>query len=407
MKQFYDIAMWRYRLASMYLRAWIHKLRLSETRYIGITGSAGKTTTKDLCNLVLSEQGPVSSTVRSANTPLSIAETILDTRREHRFCVIEYGGFKPGALDLPLRLVRPDISVLTNIGTDHLSAFDSVEGIAREKAKLIDALPSSGTAVLNIDDPRVRTIGERRSGRVIWVGRDRNATIRLIKAESRWPEPLTLVIEHNGRRYRVDTQLHGTQLSLPVLSTLGVALAMEISMDRATSRLADATPSEGRMQVVTGDDGVVFIRDDWKAPYWTLNAPIEFLQSATASRKVIIIGTVSDMKGDSSGKYKRLAKECHGLADLVIFVGPNASRAVRGIRQEDRDSVLEFATVREAAGHLRTALAPGDLVLLKGSNIADHLVRIVMDRERPVQCWLERCGIPKFCGDCGRVYGDS
>jgi len=406
-KEFYAIFSWRKRLLLIFVQAKLHRLSLAQTQFIGITGSAGKTTTKELCNLILSGSYPVMTTPQSLNTSIIVAETMLATEKKHKFCIMELGAFKPGALDLPLKLFRPKIGVLTNIEKDHYRAFKGlgVDGIAAEKAKLIESLPKNGIAVLNLDDPRVKAIGERCKAKIIWVGNNSEATIRLCEATSRWPDSLKLKIAYQNKLYEVSTRLYGKQLALSILSALGVAIAAGLSIEEAINRLADATPTEGRMQVVAGEDGVTFIRDDMKAPYWSFQAPFEFLKEATgALRKVAVVGSLSDFSGDSTMIYKRCARELREYADLVVFVGSNAPRALRA-RKDKNDSALQgFLTLKETSSFLRKTLRPGDLVLLKGSNKADHLQRLILDRYRPVQCWQEHCGLEYFCDGCSRLY---
>ena len=408
LKDIYETLRWRGRLAYAFTSARLHRIRLSQTTFVGITGSAGKTTTKNLSHLILSAFYPVTVTEGTMNTPIIIAETLLATEKKHRFCIMEIGGYKTGALDLPLRLVTPKIGVLTNIGKEHISAFkgkgEGVEGIAAEKAKLIKALPVDGTAVLNIDDARVKTIGEQCQARIIWVGRDGGATIRLLEATSRYPESLKLKITYQGKIYNVITQLHGTQLALSVLSALGVAVAAGISLEDAIPLLLEAQPEDGRMQIVDGGEGVTFIRDDFKAPLWSLYAPLEYLGEAISTRKIAVIGSVSDFYGD---KYRQFAREARKHADIVIFVGQSAHRALRARKDENDQALQGFATMRETADYLRNILQPGDLVLLKGSNKVDHLERLVLDRQQSIQCWRERCGLDLFCYNCSQQYKES
>ncbi|MGB8434735.1 MAG: Mur ligase family protein [Burkholderiales bacterium] len=200
----------RIRNAGRHRLARLNRTRLSHTTFIAITGSAGKTTTKNLCAEILSAQGQCQKTPGSANEHFDIDWAILKTTRQHRFCVIEAGAPEPGYLDRALRVIRPRIGALTLIAREHYSAYHSIEAIAAEKSKLLAALPSDGIAVLNIHDPLVRSIGERLSGRVVWVGQDESATIRLLKSRSCWPEPLTLRIRFEEVDYEVPNQLHGT-----------------------------------------------------------------------------------------------------------------------------------------------------------------------------------------------------
>jgi len=161
------------------------------------------------------------------------------------------------------------------------------------------------------------------------------------------------------------------------------------------------------MQVVTGDDGVVFIRDDWKAPRWSLNAPLEFLKEARADRKVTVVGTISDSSGDANRRYKKICRQIREFADLVVFVGPQAHRALRARQNENDIAIQGFSSIRDAATYLQTELRRGDLVLLKGSHKADHLVRLILNRSHPIQCWKDKCDVVDFCDKCPKLYKSS
>lgn len=334
-----------------------------------------------------------------------MAETILRIGRRTRYCVVEISGGRPGVMDLPLRISRPKIGVLTVIGRDHYRAFGTPEGIVAEKSKLINSLPSDGIAILNVDDPQVRTVGEAHSGRRIWVGRGEEADIRLLDVQSRWPDPLQLTVEYGKSRYQIQTRLHGEHLALSVLCALGVAVALGLPFDEAIDALSRQESAEGRMQIVRANDGVVFIRDDWKAPYWSLKEPLKFLQQARADRKVAVVGTLSDYSGDATAQYKKAARLIRQYADLVVFVGPHAHRAERARLNEIDQSIVGFSSLASAAEYLESELRAGDLVLLKGSNRADHLVRLLLNRNQPISCWKVRCGLNDFCTSCPETYG--
>lgn len=384
--------------------AFLHSKRLKSVCFVGITGSAGKTTAKDLCANILGMEGECFSTPRSLNYPDGIAQILLSVRPRHRYCVLEVSGGNPGDLDRPLRLFTPSIAVLTLIARDHFKAFRSLEAIAKEKSKLISALPADGVAVLNIDDVLVRSIGESCNRKIIWVGQSEGATLRLLSARSKWPEPLTLKVEYEGKAYEVKTGLHGKHLALSVLSALGVGLAAEIPLTRAISAVAEVKPAEGRMEIVSTDSGITFLRDDWKAPHWSFSAPLEFMAEAEASRKILIIGTLSDYSQSSSKLYPKVARQALEVGDIVIFVGPQAKSAEKAKRDSSVQNLYTFAEIREAAAFLNTLLAPGDLVMLKASNKADHLVRLMYNAQHPISCWDTRCGIPNFCGECSQLY---
>ncbi len=395
---------WRVRDRSRHYTAHVHRLRLTGVTFIGITGSAGKTTTKDLVTGILSGRAPCHSYRGSGNDHEMVDRMVLDTSRRHRFSVVEVSATEPGYLNRSLRLLRPKIGVLTLIANEHYAAYRTLDAVAAEKRKLVDALPRDGTAVLNIDDPFVRAIGEQRAGPVIWVGNDEAATIRLLEVQSCWPEPLTLRISHEGTEHVVRTRLHGTHLALPVLCALGVAVATKTALPDAIAAIALIDPSEGRMQVEDAGDGVIVIRDDFKAPEWSFAAPLQLMRDARAARKVVVIGSISDSPREDSTRYARAAQQGLDVADLVVLVGTNTLSTSRARRMRGDGSLQLARSVRDAAAILRRELRAGDLVLLKGTNKQDHLVRLLLDRRRPVQCWTDSCGRQEFCGECSRVY---
>lgn len=394
-----------YSSASMiYSKAWVKRRLAVKTTFIGITGSVGKTTTKEACATILSQFATCGSTHQSHNRHLSIAADLAGSPWGQRYFVAEMSASKPNFLNRSIWLVKPSVGVLTNIGRDHYKQFKSLEGIAQEKSKLIHRLPADGVAVLNMDDPYVRAVGEACPHRKIWIGRNENATIRLLETHSSWPEPLVLTILYQGAEYRVTTSLYGEHMALAVLCALGVAVALNLSLERAIKAVEQLHPAEGRMQVVERGDGVTFIRDDWKAPEWSLEAPLEFLKKAKSQRKIAVIGTLSDFSTDSSSKYRQVARKVQKVADLTVFVGANALRALRARDYPDDPSLQGFEHIIDAAHFLKQELRSGDLVLLKGSAKTDHLIRLLYDRYKPVHCWEDHCGKEVFCGYCPKVY---
>jgi aminoacyl-tRNA hydrolase len=158
------------------------------------------------------------------------------------------------------------------------------------------------------------------------------------------------------------------------------------------------------MQIVAADGGITFVRDDWKAPLWSLPAPFEFMRQARAQRKVLVIGTISDYSMSASKIYPKVARQALEVGDLVVFVGPHAMRALKAGAGGDDQQLRAFPTIRDASAYLKETLRPGDLVLIKGSHKADHLVRLILDRAKPIHCWQEKCGLWAFCGGCSQLY---
>jgi UDP-N-acetylmuramoyl-tripeptide--D-alanyl-D-alanine ligase len=194
-----------------------------------VTGSGGKTTTKELMTAVLASQFKGKKTPGNANLPLSLARTIGRVGPWDEFCVVEIAAAIRGQRvppEGPLGLVRAQVGTVTNIETDHLSAFGTVEAIAAEKGKLIAALLPHGTAVLNADDPRVLAMGARCAGRVLTYGLEPEAIVRAENISSKWPERLSFTVRYAGQAHEVHIQFCGTHWVPCVLAALAVGTAL-------------------------------------------------------------------------------------------------------------------------------------------------------------------------------------
>jgi UDP-N-acetylmuramoyl-tripeptide--D-alanyl-D-alanine ligase len=145
--------------------------------------------------------------------------------------------------------------------------------------------------------------------------------------------------------------------------------------------------------------GLTFIRDDWKAPLSTIEPAFEFMRQARATRKIIVIGTISDYQGDSTRRYVEIGQLALAFADCVVFVGPRASACLRA-KRDASDELRAFPSLRDASTYLSGYLRPGDLVLLKGSHKADHMQRLIVALTTDVQCWRSDCGRMQSCDTC-------
>jgi len=373
---------------------------LGGTCFIGVTGSAAKTTTKELLHAMLANCAPSMKNTDSNNQLYSVARTLIGARPGIRFCVQELGASKPGGLEPMLALLRPRVGVITTIGTDHFTAFRTREAVAHEKGTLVAALPADGLAVLNADDDLVAPMASLSRARVVTFGLHRPADFQGTLLRSCWPRRLTLRIEHGGSSVELATRLCGDYQSVAVLAATAAACSLGMSMAEAARAAAAFEPLLGRMSVHRTGQEVTFIRDDWKAPRWSLPAAFGFMNDAVASRKLIVLGTLSDSGGGAGRKYRRSVLDALEAADHVIGIG---ERAVSLAGRLDSPSDLRFhafQSVEDASTWLRGFAQPGDLVLLKGSNVADHLARIALAADHAVSCWRRRCGRGIFCDHC-------
>jgi UDP-N-acetylmuramyl pentapeptide synthase len=392
------------RLASSYRRlerrrALRHRRSVAGVTFIAVTGSAGKTTTKDLIATVLATKHRTTKSPGTHNSAHWVSHTVLGARRGDGCCVHELGATGPGSLDEPIALVRPRVAVVTNVGGDHRSAFRTLDATASEKAKVVHAVPRAGFAVLNADDPRVLAMAGSCRGRVLTYGLNPDATVHAESVRSSWPDRLSFTVIHGEQRVAVHTRLCGVHWIHACLAAITTGIGLGVPIPVAAAALAPVEPLPGRYQPVEAN-GVTFIRDEFKASLWSVAPALEFLRDARAVRKVVVFGTISDYSGRASQIYADVARQALEVADEVIFVGPQALRCGAARSHPKGAALRAFPGLREAHRHLADTLVPGDLVLLKGSQRADHLLRLVLARRGRIACWRTTCRRVKFCNEC-------
>ncbi|GAA2609311.1 UDP-N-acetylmuramoyl-tripeptide--D-alanyl-D-alanine ligase [Dactylosporangium fulvum] len=358
--------------------------RLPELTIVAITGSSGKTSTKDLIAKLLAVQAPTVATTGSENNELGTPYTVLKITAETRFLVLEMGSRGVGHLRYLCGIARPDVSVVTNVGNSHLAEFGSVEGIALAKGELVEALEPAGLAVLNADDDRVRAMAARTSARVVLAGESEAAEIRgtdvvalergrfgfTLHVPGASPVPVRLA---TAGRHQVGNAL----LAAAVASHAGVEPAAIVAALGDREGL-----STRRMDVFDRADDVTVIDDSYNANPASMAAALHALAAvAGGRRKIAVLGSMAEL-----GEYERAGHEEVGRlaaelgVDRLIAVGEQAAPILDGaaaVASWGGDSVL--VTDQEAAvALLRGSLLPRDVVLVKGSryrtwDVADAL----------------------------------
>jgi UDP-N-acetylmuramoyl-tripeptide--D-alanyl-D-alanine ligase len=377
--------------------AGLQRRRLERVLFVGVTGSSGKSTTKELIATVLGSRLTGTRTPGNANAHIGVGKTLLRTSPEHDFSVLELGTDAPGMLRRLVDLVRPRIGVVTTVGLDHLRTFGSLDAIAAEKCSLVQALPTEGVAVLNSDDPHVLAMGEACAGRVVTFGLQPGATFRAEDVRAAWPAPLSFTLLYDGMAVPVRTSLYGRHWAHPVLAAIAVGLEAGVPLVDAVRAVEAVETSRGRMQPVVCADGVTFIRDDVKAGLMTALPALDFVEDARAARRIVVIGRIAHFEGDPHDTYAALATRALEVADEVIFAGPEARYAPAP--KNGRGRLRALPTVKEASDYLRKTTRPGDLVLLKASS-RSHLERIALAHNGGVACWLSSCGRKRSCENC-------
>ncbi|MFP4055286.1 MAG: UDP-N-acetylmuramoyl-tripeptide--D-alanyl-D-alanine ligase [Candidatus Brocadiia bacterium] len=336
-------------------------------RVVGVTGSNGKTTTKEMIAHLLSRLGPTLRSEANHNNHIGVPQTLLRLRPHHAFAVVEMGTNHPLELARLAQLVRPELGVITNIGPTHLEAFRTVRGVAREKGRLLDFIRPRGLAVLHADDPWSRRLAARHAGRVTTFGLGPAARWR---AAAVWP---------NGSRLRFVLAGLGESFSVPVvgrcqvsncLAAIAVAAELGLSVGEAAWQFRSFRPPEWRM-ALRRVGGLTLICDCYNANPASMDAAMEELaRRPVAGRRVAVVGDMLELGRASTVAHRRLG---HRVAlagvDLLCAVGPAAARTAEAAVRSGmpRDRVFATTHNRAAGQWLAEHLEPDDTVLLKAS----------------------------------------
>ena len=373
--------------------------------YIGVTGSCGKTTTAKLISTVLARAGECQSNI-DQNGVLSVARGVLAIRRSTKYSVHEICGARPGKIRTQTRVLRPQIGVITTVGSDHYRKYRSLEATAKEKGILAEVVPSDGTVILNADDPRVGAMAARCRGRVVTYGLSPDADIRGTQVSSAWPDRLALTVVQGDQSVRVTSKLVGAHWTTSILAAVACGVVCGLSLKACADAIADCEPFFSRYSVHQVAGGPVYVAD-YKAVDWTIASALAFIGAARAARKTIVLGTISDYPGSAGKQYRRVAREALTVADRVVFVGPQSAHVGKLREGEVRERLLAFQTTYEAAEFMGRQSLPGELILLKGSPFTDHLERIILAQIDRVVCWKQGCGRTTSCQACNDYHKPS
>ncbi len=380
----------------------LHLRRCRNTRIVGVTGSMGKTTVKDLLGEMLAPDGPTIKTRHNDNGLYGVPASLLLIRPEDRYAVIEVGIHdQPGEMRWMARMFTPEVAVLTSVGVDHVPAYGSRSAIAKEKRALLERLPPRGVAVVSADDELARGAAEGLGCRVISAGWAVDADVHIDGARLAWPDGMDVELNAFGERIEGRLALFGRHLAPAAALAVAAAAAAGVPGRTALERAAATfSPSPGRMRPVPGPRDTTFIHDDFKSRVHSAVAAIRTLGEIEGARRLAVLGEVQDAD-HTDATYAPVAEVLPGRAERVVAVGrsgPPLARLLEGTGLAG--NVTEVGGAREAAATLASELEEGDVVLVHAST-RQHLERIhlLLDRE-PVRCLVHRCVLDWRCQDC-------
>jgi UDP-N-acetylmuramoyl-tripeptide--D-alanyl-D-alanine ligase len=335
---------------------------------VAITGSNGKTTTKEMTAAVLAPLGPVLKPEASFNNQWGLPLTLLRLTADHRALVVEIGTNQTGEIATLAALARPTVGVVTTVAAVHTEFLGTLDGVREEKAALVRALPAAGQAVLNADDPRVLGMAGDTAARVITFGRSPRADVRAAGTVSDGPDGLSFTLQAGNRQVPVTLAFAGGHNVGNALAAAAVGVALDLDLAGVAQALGQARPVKGRC--VWRDVGDVRILDDtYNANPASVHAALETVAAHRGARRIVVVlGDMLELGDGAEDAHREVggAVAALGAAEFVAM-GQLARVAVETARRAGLAEACHTTTFEDTVAHVLKRVAPGDLVLVKGS----------------------------------------
>ena len=351
---------------------------------IGITGSMGKTTTKEAVAHLLSIKYRVHRTKGNFNNHFGLPLGLLTLEPEYDLAVVEMGMSHAGEIAALARIALPNQGIVTNVAAVHLEYFESIAGIARAKYELIESLPGSGTAFLNADDEYVSQFGRDFKGRVILFGLKPVADVRAERIESAGTEGTRFDLICGGMRQNVHSPLLGQHNIYNVLAAAAVATEHGITPSQIAEALPTLAPADKRGEVVQLGN-ITAINDCYNCNPQALNAMVDTLASMAATRRIVVAGEMLELGPEGEELHRQCGEHIAKKAiDVLVGVRGSAEAMVEAARKAGVRAEF-FATPEEAGEWLARETRDGDVVLLKASR--------GVKLEKALETWKQKIGI--------------
>ena len=354
-------------------------------RLVGVTGSTGKTTTKEMIAAVLASRFRVLKSPGNLNNQFGVPLSLLALQPEHEVAVMEMGMSAAGEIAHLASIAEPETGVVTNVAPAHLAFFDSVDSIARAKRELIEGLRFPKAAVLNFDDDRVRQFAVEFDGNVLTFGFKQGAQFRCREIETRGDVSGQIVHTEFG----VESRVYTGKFSIPMpgrhnvenaLAAIATAAIFEIPQPKVRDALAGFKPPSQRAGILSLAGGIVLINDSYNSNPRAMAVMLDTLRDwPSAGRRIVVAGEMLELGPDSPELHREVGKRCAAAGvEWLIAVEGDARFILEGARTAgfSPERMRYFETARQATDFCRDLLQPGDVVLVKGSR-AVHLEELV------------------------------
>jgi UDP-N-acetylmuramoyl-tripeptide--D-alanyl-D-alanine ligase len=354
---------------------------------VGITGSVGKTSVKELAAAVLAQRFVTLKSPRSFNSEATLPTVLLDLEPRHQAAVLEMGMWAAGEIALLADLAQPQIGVVTNVGPTHLERMGSIEAIARAKGELIEALPADGWAVLNGDDPRVAAMAARTAARIYRFGTTSGLELWADEIIGRGLDGLSFTVHEGGRRIPIETTLVGPHHVMTALAAAAVGRILGLSWDEIRAGLNDRT-AQPRIRALNGVNGSTLIDDTYNAAPVSTIAALELLRDLPG-RRIAVLGEMLELGDEREPGHDQVGRAAAGCCDMLLTIGAGGLLYEPGAREAGMPSemIINCSDNAIAAQLLTVLLRADDHVLLKGSRgvAMETIVKAISLSEREVR----------------------
>lgn len=338
---------------------------------VAITGSNGKSTTKEMAASIAQAKGCVLKTEGNFNNLIGLPLTVFRWEKKHRVAVLEMGMNAKGEIRRLAQVARPDIGLITNVTAAHLEKLHSVEGVAEAKGELFEVMAGKGIAIINDEDPWVKKLGDKFGGRRITFGMQNTSDVQFRHMESAGLDDTSLTFAVMGKEYGMKLPLPGTHNVMNALGAIAIGLALEIEVDEMMERLVKFHPMAMRFERVQLANGVCLVNDSYNANPQSMRAAFRTVGAVKrAGRFIAVLGDMLELGEQSAILHREVGKAAVEAGINLLFVyGDFAFELKKGAVDAgfDASRVREYKDIESIESDVEKEIRAGDVLLVKGS----------------------------------------
>ena len=350
---------------------------------VAVTGSVGKTTTKDMVSAVLGEKYQVLKTDGNHNNNIGLPMTVLRLMRSHQIAVLEMGMNHPGEIDYLTRIARPDVALITNIGDSHIENLGSRENILKAKCEIFHGMTAQGKAVLNGDDPLLRTLEGRLEQPITWCGTGEGCDWRMTDLEEHWQDHMECQLHSPTTAWHQEIPGLGAHMVYPAAMAAAVGRMFGVSDEQIHRGILEFEPTKMRMAIVHRGDHITILNDTYNANPQSMRAAVDILAKQPSAYRIAVLGDMLELGELGPGLHEGVGKflGASGI-DCLVTVGKLGGYIADGAESAGCREIYRCANQAEAQIALAKVLRPGSTVLVKASRGMkfEHLVEYLVEQ---------------------------